>query len=93
MAEAFDHAQTLAREMITGLEQTGLGQIKQLGAPYKLSDTPPGVDRPAPALGEHTSELLASIGITDEERERLVQAGVVRTGGPQENRAGAPPRV
>jgi crotonobetainyl-CoA:carnitine CoA-transferase CaiB-like acyl-CoA transferase len=77
--------------MITGLEHTGPGQIKQLGAPYKLSDTPPGMNRPAPALGEHTSQLLASIGITDEERERLEQAGVIRTAGPQENRAGAPP--
>jgi crotonobetainyl-CoA:carnitine CoA-transferase CaiB-like acyl-CoA transferase len=80
--------------MITGLEQTGLGQIKQMGASYKLSDTPPRMERPAPALGEHTSELLASIGIADEERERLAQAGVIRTSGPQENRAGSlPPRV
>jgi crotonobetainyl-CoA:carnitine CoA-transferase CaiB-like acyl-CoA transferase len=94
MAEAFDHAQALSREMITGLEQTGLGQIKQMGASYKLSDTPPRMERPAPALGEHTSELLASIGIADEERERLAQAGVIRTSGPQENRAGSlPPRV
>ncbi len=90
MAEAFSHPQTVAREMVAALDQTGLGEIKQLGAAYKLGDTPPRMDRPSPALGEHTAELLASIGITAEERERLEQEGVIHSGGPRDDQAGAP---
>ena len=79
MAEAFEHAQTLAREMVRETQHPTAGNIKQLGFSYKLSDTPPRAYRPSPALGEHTEELLAALGISGEERERLRKSGVIRT--------------
>jgi crotonobetainyl-CoA:carnitine CoA-transferase CaiB-like acyl-CoA transferase len=77
MAEAFDHAQTLAREMVRAIEHPAAGQIKQLGFAHKLSDTPPRVTLPSPALGEQTDEILAALGIGEEERERLRASGVL----------------
>lgn len=47
------------------------------GAPYVMSGTPWKIRRPAPALGEHTAEILAGIGIAAEETARLFSAGVV----------------
>jgi len=55
------------------------GAIKVAGSPIKLSDTPPA-GRPRmrpPVLGEHTAEVLASVGIDAAELERLRADGVV----------------
>jgi crotonobetainyl-CoA:carnitine CoA-transferase CaiB-like acyl-CoA transferase len=75
MAEAFEHAQTRAREMV--IELAGDENARALGFPYKLSDTPARVTAKVPALGEHTNELLAEVGISEQERERLAGAGVI----------------
>jgi benzylsuccinate CoA-transferase BbsE subunit len=47
------------------------------GAPYKLSATPWTLRRGAPKLGEHTSEILAAMGINEERRIKLQQQGIV----------------
>jgi benzylsuccinate CoA-transferase BbsE subunit len=47
------------------------------GAPYKLSETPWRLQRPAPRLGEHNAEVFADIGVDHKELERLSAAGVV----------------
>jgi crotonobetainyl-CoA:carnitine CoA-transferase CaiB-like acyl-CoA transferase len=73
MSEAFEHAQTRARGMV----RRSSSLTDQLGFSYKLSDTPPREASRAPALGEHTDELLAALGISDEERSRLLQDGVI----------------
>ena len=78
MSEALAHAQTAAREMV-GQVMTSSGEpVAQLGPPYKLSDTPPQMRAGAPALGEHTDELLEALGIRAPERERLRAAGVIQ---------------
>jgi len=73
MSEAFVHAQTRAREMV----RQSSSVTDQLGFSYKLSDTPATEESQAPALGEHTAELLDAMGITREERRRLKEAGVI----------------
>jgi crotonobetainyl-CoA:carnitine CoA-transferase CaiB-like acyl-CoA transferase len=78
LAEAFGHAQTVARQMI----RKSSSITDQLGFSYKLSETPPRELSPAPALGDHTEELLAEVGMTEEERRRLSAAGIVRRVGP-----------
>jgi crotonobetainyl-CoA:carnitine CoA-transferase CaiB-like acyl-CoA transferase len=73
MAEAFEHAQTRAREMI----RHGPSVTEQLGFSYKLGDTPPRETSRAPELGEHTAELLADAGISKDEVMRLKEAGII----------------
>ena len=73
MAEAFEHVQTRAREMI----RQSSGITDQLGFSYKLSETPPREASSAPDLGAHTEELLVAIGLTEDERKRLKAAKVV----------------
>lgn len=78
LAEAFAHEQTRARNLVMESSSETDGLIKQLGFSYQLSDTPPRVKALSPELGEHTQELLAQIGISREERERLINEGVIR---------------
>lgn len=74
MTEAFEHAQTRAREMI---REPASSKSKELGFSYKMSDTPPRCVTHAPALGEHTDELLREIGVDDGQLSKLRDAGVI----------------
>jgi crotonobetainyl-CoA:carnitine CoA-transferase CaiB-like acyl-CoA transferase len=51
--------------------------VRQLGQPVKLSRTPADPTRPAPALGEHTEEVLAEAGLGAAEIAALLEAGAV----------------
>ncbi len=53
------------------------GRVKTPGFPYRFSSTPARVDRGAPLTGEHTREILADLGLPDDEIEDLLAAGVV----------------
>jgi len=70
-AEAFTDPQILAREMVVEIEHPTLGRMKALGAPVKMSVTPPLAGRRAPLLGEHTREVLRAAGCSDAEIDRL----------------------
>jgi crotonobetainyl-CoA:carnitine CoA-transferase CaiB-like acyl-CoA transferase len=73
--EALDSELVRQREMVVELEQPGLGTVRQLGVPVKLSRTPGAVERAAPALGEHTEEVLREAGFGAEEIDSLVSSG------------------
>ena len=47
------------------------------GAPYQLQETPWRQARPAPRLGEHTSEILADLGYDAAARAALLKSGVI----------------
>ena len=61
--EVYNDPQTLAREMVVQVEHSKLGQMKTIGIPVKLSDTPGKITRSAPLLGEHNSEVLKDWGL------------------------------
>jgi crotonobetainyl-CoA:carnitine CoA-transferase CaiB-like acyl-CoA transferase len=73
--EALDSDLVRAREMVVELEQPGLGTVRQLGVPVKMSRTPGDPTRPAPAFGEHTAEVLAEAGYSDEEVAAMLESG------------------
>ena len=70
--------QTLARDMVVEVEHSKLGPVRTVGFPVKFSETPATIDRGAPLLGEHTQEVLAELGYTDDEIEALMRSGAVR---------------
>ena len=77
--EVFSDPQIKHLDLIAEVEQPGYGKARMLGFPVRASATPAAIRRPAPLLGEHTAEVLAEIGVTTEELERLVAAGAVAT--------------
>jgi alpha-methylacyl-CoA racemase len=66
-----------AREMVVELDQPGAGKVRQLGVPVKMSRTPGGARSPGPVLGEHTDEVLAAAGYSEEEIAALKESGAV----------------
>jgi alpha-methylacyl-CoA racemase len=75
--EALDSELVRAREMVVRLDQPGAGGVGLLGVPVKLSRTPGAPAGPGPALGEHTAEVLASLGYSAEEIATLEHSGSV----------------
>jgi len=63
MAEVFADPQVVAQEMAIEVEHPGYGPVRMLGFPVKLHGTPCEVRLPAPKLGEHTKDVLASVGL------------------------------
>jgi crotonobetainyl-CoA:carnitine CoA-transferase CaiB-like acyl-CoA transferase len=53
------------------------GHIKTPGFPYKFSATPPRIDRGAPLVGEHSREVLAELGVSDDRISELFESGAV----------------
>jgi crotonobetainyl-CoA:carnitine CoA-transferase CaiB-like acyl-CoA transferase len=81
--DALDSELVRAREMVVEWDQPGLGRVRELGVPVKLSRTPGSVHAPAPAFGEHTREVLADAGLTPEEIDSLFESGAA-AGSPEE---------
>ena len=76
--EALDSELVRARGMVVELAQPGATRaVRQLGVPVKLSRTPGAAQKPGPALGEHTDEVLRSLGYNSDDIEALKKDGVV----------------
>jgi alpha-methylacyl-CoA racemase len=74
--EALDSELVRAREMVVKLDQPGAEpEVRLLGVPVKLSRTPGAPAGPGPALGEHTREVLSSLGYSDDEVAALLESG------------------
>jgi len=68
---AFAQDQAASRDMSVVVDHPRLGQIRQIGLPYKLSATPASIRSAPPLLGEHSKEILAELGYTPAEIERF----------------------
>lgn len=75
--EMQDDPQTIAREMVPATDHPVAGRVQTVGLPVKLSETPGGVVRPAPLFGQHTREVLAELGYSDDEIAQLLKSGGV----------------
>ena len=80
--EALESELVRERQMVVEWEQPEIGPVRQLGVPVKLSRTPGDVHAPAPALGEHTAEVLSEAGLSEEEIAALLESGAAA--GPNE---------
>jgi crotonobetainyl-CoA:carnitine CoA-transferase CaiB-like acyl-CoA transferase len=77
MEEAFRHPQAVARELLYHCEHPEEGRIPQLGFPVKFSGTPARHHLPPPLLGQHTTEILRSLGYGEREIEDLSERNAI----------------
>ena len=84
LRQAFDDAQVQARGLVvnqplarTFTHDAAIESIASVASPLRLLATPPVLQRPPPALGEHTEEVLTALGLDAQRIAALRQAGVV----------------
>jgi len=78
-ARAADEAtNTVESVIVTGVRNPEDPPVVQ-EARTRLSETPGVLACPAPALGEHTREVLRGAGLTDDQIQQLAASGVIRT--------------
>ncbi len=77
LEDILSHPQIEANGAVVEREDARRGRIRTLSPPVKMSGTPTGVARLAPALGEHTDEVLREFGVADGELAELRAARVI----------------
>ncbi len=81
--ELVNDPQVIANAYIQEVERPGHGPVWMVGVPVKFSATPGEIRGLAPALGEHTHEVLLECGLTQEEIDELEGEGVIRQAVPE----------
>lgn len=77
--EALNNEHFLERNMIITLEDANVGKYRTFGLPIKFSNTPGGIDKASPLLGQDTRTVLLSLGYSEKEIETLLLDEVIGT--------------
>lgn len=75
--ETWEDPQVLDRKMVAEVEHPIIGPMKMVAPPTKFSDMEFAVRRPAPWIGQHTTEVLREAGVDDERIAELFEKGAL----------------
>jgi crotonobetainyl-CoA:carnitine CoA-transferase CaiB-like acyl-CoA transferase len=76
IAQVFASDQARALGAVQALGHPSAGAYRVVGPPVRLDLEPLPYPSPAPALGEHTAEVLTELGLERDDVQRLVDEGV-----------------
>jgi crotonobetainyl-CoA:carnitine CoA-transferase CaiB-like acyl-CoA transferase len=77
LAEAFADPQVQAREMTVAMEHPLSGTLRLVANPIKLSATPVSYRHAPPLLGQHTGDVLAEAGLSEQQIALLRARGII----------------
>jgi crotonobetainyl-CoA:carnitine CoA-transferase CaiB-like acyl-CoA transferase len=77
LAEVAEQPHLKAVGLFVDLDHPTEGRIRQARPPARFSESPAGIRRMAPRLGEHTHAVLTEAGFTDAEIASLAESKVV----------------
>lgn len=73
--EAENDPQIEANKMVLEMDHKDAGVLKMLGVPVRLHNTPMTLRQSPPDLGEHSREIAAELGYTNEEISGMLKNG------------------
>jgi crotonobetainyl-CoA:carnitine CoA-transferase CaiB-like acyl-CoA transferase len=79
--EMIGHPQIRANGIVVESDHPAAGRLRQTRPAARFSKTPTSIRLGGPALGEHSAEILAEAGLTEDEIATLLAAGVAADGG------------
>jgi CoA:oxalate CoA-transferase len=78
IADFYNSPQTKAREYFVEVNHPVAGKADYPGPPYRWTDTPATLRRPAPCIGEHNEEVYCQeLGLSTENLAALMGGGIV----------------
>jgi len=75
--DVLDDTQALENNYIVEVDHPDFGRMKVPGYPIHFSETPADAWSPAPAVGQHTEEVLHELGYTPREIEQLREEEII----------------
>lgn len=83
VGDALRSAEARERGLVTRIEHPVVGWMPNVSLPIRYSGTPMVDPKPAPAVGQHTEEVLReTLGYSQERIEALRQSGALSAGAP-----------
>lgn len=76
-------------QMITSYEHPAIGRVKAVAPAVELSKTPASIRTPSPGVGQHTAEVLRSLGIAEGVIASLIASKVIEQEAPAHRAAEA----
>jgi crotonobetainyl-CoA:carnitine CoA-transferase CaiB-like acyl-CoA transferase len=80
LTEIAEQPHLKAVEMFREIDHPTEGKILQARPPARFSESPAGIHRLPPGLGQHTREVLREVGYSDQEVEGMVERKAVAVG-------------
>jgi formyl-CoA transferase len=77
MADVFADPHVQARQSLVEVDHPKLGSLTMPAVVPRFSSTPGEIRTPGPALGEHTHQVLAGLGLSGADLEQLAQKAVI----------------
>ncbi|MFN5142607.1 MAG: CaiB/BaiF CoA transferase family protein [Burkholderiales bacterium] len=75
--QVFDDPHVKARAIVVEMEHPIMGTIKTFGSPVKSSGELVSIRRAAPWLGQHSEEIVRSLGIAEDEVKSLFDEAII----------------
>ena len=76
--ELLSDDQVKANDLVVDLDHSLAGEVKMVGPILKMSDAPLSASKASPALGEDTADILAHLGYSPGDVQRLVDEGITQ---------------
>ncbi len=84
VGEVSQDPQVQLRQLIEEWDYPGIGQVKTVRTPMMISGELPQTRMQTPQLGEHTSQVLAELGYSEEEIQQFIEKGIAVQYKPQD---------
>ena len=66
-----------ARDSFVEVDHPITGKVKYPGAPFRATEAPFQIKKPAPLLGQHNAEVYGQLGYTEEDLVKLMERSVI----------------